>query len=94
MLEHSKESNEERTSGSDGAVNPTSSFATPDIEPIAKVVADNDKAIEAAPNELSSVLSSTESDRPAPNEIPYVFYFWLFFPLEFAVCFVLLLSGA
>lgn len=74
VLEHSKELNEERTSGSDSAVNPTSSFANADIGPIAKVVTDNDKAIEAAPNELSSSSTAT-----APTEIPYVFYFRLFF---------------
>lgn len=74
VLEHSKESNEERTSGSDSAVIPTSSFANADIEPIAKVVPDNDKAIEAAPNDLSSSSTAT-----APTEIPYVFYFRLFF---------------
>lgn len=85
VSEHSKESNEKRTSTSDSAVPPsTSSSPSPstllnaEVGIIAENEAENHRTVDPSPNELSS-SSTTSSDGPAPIEIPYVFCFLLFF---------------
>lgn len=90
VSEHSKESNEERTSRSDSAVPPpTSSSPNAEVEITAENEAENHKAVDPSPNELSS-SSTTSSDGRAPIEIPYVFCFLLFF-LELCLFFYFIL---